>query len=377
VPFTREKKTEIWNTETAQLVATVDGQVFRPSSYSAYKPIDAFSPDGHTLATIKRKEVKLWDATTGRIKHIFGGHKDNVSSVAFSPNSRTLATASEDGTVKLWDIETAQNSLTLVAYRSNYAKWRVLSRVFAYADVDVHFSADGKRIQTDRFDQSTKLWNAEDGRLEAVLGDKNILAWFSPSGHFVVTWSWVDTKLWETTSGKLKATLKAGVPAFSLDDKWLGLVEYEGRKGLLNLDTMKVEKPLNLPLNDFESWAGFSPDNQAFVLAHGVYDHSATLVDVAEGKLIADIPIVGKRGFDFISDFLKYTELLSFHPGSRLLMGANQKAMRFWDTRSGHQIKELWEGRYPATFSSDGKLLFTTSQDKKSMSFWKVILECD
>jgi WD40 repeat protein len=375
VPTTGEKKTEIWNADTAQLIATVDGEVFRS---------EAFGPDGQTLATIKRKEVKLWNTTNGRLKHIFSGHKEAVSSLAFSPDGKSLATASEDGTVKLWDVETARNKFTLAGYRGKQAKWRFVARFFTDAAIAVNFSPDGKTLLTAQFDQPTKLWDAKSGRLEAVLGDKTSFATFSPSGRFVLTrgfgdpepWGSGDTRLWETTSGKLKATLNITGPAFSLDDKWLGQVEYEGRKGLLNLDTMSV-KTLTLPFNDFESWEGFSPDNQVFVLAHGLNDHRAAVIDVARGELVAELPIVAKQGFDFMSNFLKYAEQLSFHPGSRLLMGANQKAVRFWDTRSGHQIKELSEGRDPAKFNSDGKLLITTSQDKKSILFWKVILECD
>ncbi len=113
-------------------------------------------------------------------------------------------------------------------------------------------------------------------------------------------------------------------------------------------------------------------NNKSFVMASGLYGHSAVLVDVSSGTMIADIPIVAKRGFDIISDYLKYSEKLSFHPSSRFFMGANQNLVRFWDTKSGKQITVITDGRDPAAFSGNGKFLVTTDKDKKSLSLWEV-----
>src|SRR5712692_6447241 len=73
---TWEKKTELWDTQTGQLIATVDGRTFRPYSYSSFRMIDAFSPDGRTLMTISGKEAKLWDAATGRLERVLSGSQD-------------------------------------------------------------------------------------------------------------------------------------------------------------------------------------------------------------------------------------------------------------------------------------------------------------
>jgi WD40 repeat protein len=68
----------------------------------------AFSPDSTLLASASEdKTVRLWDAATGALQQTLKGHSDWVTSVAFSPDSRLLASASGDETVRLWDAATS------------------------------------------------------------------------------------------------------------------------------------------------------------------------------------------------------------------------------------------------------------------------------
>jgi WD40 repeat protein len=70
----------------------------------------AFSPDGHTLAAVgdaPRPVVRLWDLGTEAATDL-PGHTGHVHGLAFSPAAPLLATASEDGTVRLWDLGAGQ-----------------------------------------------------------------------------------------------------------------------------------------------------------------------------------------------------------------------------------------------------------------------------
>ena len=85
----------------------------------------AFSQDGALLASGSRDgTIKLWNATTRQNTDTFDGHTDVVSAVAFAPDGTLLASGSSvDGTVKLWNVlMQAQISPSL----RNIQMWSVL-----------------------------------------------------------------------------------------------------------------------------------------------------------------------------------------------------------------------------------------------------------
>src|SRR5688500_6840152 len=72
----------------------------------------AFSPDGRYVAfASETRSVMLWDTRTGKQARMFQGHRAQVRGLAFRPDSRVLASCASDSTIFLWDIPEAEREV--------------------------------------------------------------------------------------------------------------------------------------------------------------------------------------------------------------------------------------------------------------------------
>jgi WD40 repeat protein len=132
----------------------------------------AFSPDGQTLATGSNdKTVRLWHVTTARALRAFEGHPDGVRSVAFSPDGQTLATGSNDQTVRLWDVATCRALRAFEGHTKEVAS--------------VAFSPNGALLASASDDGTLRLWDVATARcLAIVLPCREGWAAFTPDGRY-------------------------------------------------------------------------------------------------------------------------------------------------------------------------------------------------
>ncbi len=137
----------------------------------------AYSPDGKTIASASAdKTVKVWDAATGKVLHTLSGHAATVWGVAFSPDGKLIASASWDKTIKQWDAASGQEVRTLSGHAGEV--------------YNVAFSPDGQVLASTSSDGSVRLWETASGQLLATLEAQGGTVWsaaFSPDGHFIAT----------------------------------------------------------------------------------------------------------------------------------------------------------------------------------------------
>jgi WD40 repeat protein len=157
----------------------------------------AFSPDGRTLASGSNDmTIRIWDVTSGLLLHTLEGHTDMVLSVAFSPNGKTLASGSCDETIRLWNMSKFKSIRTMQGNCGSVPK--------------IAFSPDGRHLASSSGDwkQPIKFWNMTSGEELSALTPSRTdvvtsIAYTLASGN----WGGVTIKLWDTASGELVGTL--------------------------------------------------------------------------------------------------------------------------------------------------------------------------
>jgi len=170
----------------------------------------AFSPDGRTVVTASTdKTARLWDVATGRELRVLTGHTESVMSAAFSPYGLSVVTASLDGTAILWNVATGRELRSLKGHQSGLAS--------------AAFSQDGKTIVTASGDKTARIWDAATGKELHVLNGHTsavLSAAFSPDGEMVVTASSDKTaRLWNAATGTKLRT-------FSGHTGWVNCAEF-------------------------------------------------------------------------------------------------------------------------------------------------------
>ena len=302
----------------------------------------AFSPDGKRLASASRDpfripsapgEVKVWDAMSGQETLTLKGHTAPVNCVAFSPDGKRLASASGSppvknklGEVKVWDATTGSVLLTLPGHGEGVTS--------------VAFSPDGKR-----------LVSASDGFASVVL---------SPDGKRLVSANGpFELKIWDATTGEMLHIVKAhgsGIlsVAFSPDGKRLASASRDQTVKVWDAITGAALLTIKGHIGTVTS-VTFSADGQR--LASASHDQTVRVWSATSGQEI--FTLKGHRD--------KVSSVAFSADGKRLASASEDQTLKVWDTTTGretHTLKGHAGSVSSVAFSADGKRLASGSDDR-------------
>jgi WD40 repeat protein len=215
--LTSDKSTRLVELSSGRTVAVLQGHIGRVWAL-------AFSPDSKRIATAgDDHSVKIWDATDGRLLRSLDAHSAAVWSVAFDAHGARLVTGGRDRKAIVWDSFTGERLLTLDGFKGGVGS--------------VDFNHQDSRIVTASQDKRLAIWDAYNGNLLATFQEAKLSnitsAHFNREGTLLITGDWAGVlSIWDVSTARLLSKYSHGSDVlvdarFSPDGRW-GITESRG-----------------------------------------------------------------------------------------------------------------------------------------------------
>jgi WD40 repeat protein/serine/threonine protein kinase len=333
-----------------------------------------FSPDGKHLASGSRdKTVKVWDVQTGQQVLSLKGHTDGVNSVCFSPDGNRLASASAGlewkdgdikkrwGEVKVWNAQTGQQVLSLKGPTD--------------AIFSVCFSPDGKHL-AGASGSELKVWDAQTGQQVLALKghtDATRSVCFSPDGQRLASASggydlvkkqfWGEVKVWDAQTGQQLLALQGHTHwvtsvCFSPDGKRLASASDDKTVRVWDADRGQQVLVLRGHTGEVSSVC-FSPDGNRLASVSGDPRNPGKPGEVKLWDAQTGQQTLTLKGHT------SWATSVCFSPdGQRLASASNDKTVKVWAAQTGQGISSLTERTWIVNrvcFSPDGKRIASAS----------------
>lgn len=306
----------IWDVTTLVL-AMLEG-------FAAPSPLYAVSPAGDTIATVLTNTIVLRSLSDGSMVSTFHGHQGAITTLAFAPDGKSLASGSADDTVRLWNISSGATSF-IVAH---------------LADVQsVAFSPDGQRLGVVAADNAARIWRIGDGAMSSAFtnnGDRITAFAFAPGADRVALGSCSEHV---TAPDRISHCLRGRL--------WLPALSADGEKA----DLLELKEPAH---------AGYV-DILTFAPAGGLLATSSRAGgDVHIWQLGDKVSLLNQIA-------VTSTNYLAFSPDGQILAsGSGGRAIQLWRMPDGKLLTTLVGHTDAVTriaFTAHGQQIVSSSAD--------------
>jgi len=345
---------KLWDVSTGQ-------KIFSAYGHSSNLIDISFDPSGTRVATVGEDGIaKIWDAATGRELLTLAGHTSGVLGLAFNTDGTRLATTGRDGTIKIWDVSPTGGSdwLNLAGHNS---------RIFS-----VTYSPDGTRLATWGWEDGTvKVWDVATGKELISLAHEGVCCGgnmsYSPDGKRLVVVSGKDPKIYDAVNGSeilmlAPFTNDLSNVLYSPDGTQLATAGVDGTVRIYDNASGKTLIEFSATSAGVQRIA-FSPDGKHIACANS---DGANVWEVATGKKLATFnghgEGVGLSGIAFSPD------------GKWTATSGNDATIKVWNSETGAEIFTLIGHTGPTfgvAFSPDGQYLASSSVDR-TVKIWKL-----
>ena len=350
----------------------------------------AFSSDGRTVAVMSHIGIWLYDATTSRPRALAPA-EERISSMALSPDGTKIASGTWDGTIRLWEVATGMNTVTIPEGHPGAVQWLAFQdddkllaagwQQFSSWDVATGtniaatplgggtraaFSPDGTILAAQGREGTIELWDVATATSTATLEghqDEIESLAFSPDGSTLASGSRDHTiKLWDVVTGDNVATPEGHDSwvfsvVFSPDGRTLASGGADGSVKLWDVATAANTATFEAHAHWVQSVA-FSPDGGT--VASAGLDGKVMLWDTESGSAAAFA--TGHRG---------WVRSVALSPDGTTLATAFFEEIELWNLKTGTRTATfVGDGVSSVAYSPDGTTL--AAGDRESIMLWNV-----
>jgi WD40 repeat protein len=277
----------------------------------------ALSANGQTLASgSEDRTIKVWNPQTGQLMHTFSGHAGAVRAIALSLDGNLLVSAGSDRTIKMWNLKTDKLIRTLEGHQDTI--WSVA------------ISSDRRYLATASADRTIKIWNIHTKELLATFkghSDWVFSVAFSPDGQTLASASKDGTiKLWDVQKGQEIYTFTGHTEAvravaFDPQGQHIASASWDGTVKLWDVETKKELRTFSGHSDRLTSVV-FSPDGKT--LASSSIDGTVKLWDWDGQKLLGTLDGHGDWVLSLVTD----------PSGETFVSSSKDKTLKIWRRRS-------------------------------------------